>query len=61
MDRSEKPSPTYLRFCTAHDPAARIAAHVDLAFECLAREEARAQREAVLRDAVSAARGKVAA
>lgn len=41
MDRSE----TYLRFCTAHDPAGRIAAHVELALECRLRECARVAEE----------------
>jgi hypothetical protein len=55
------PSPTYLRYLTAHDPAARIAAHVTAASACHRRERARRVDEARMRAAVSAAAFRVAA
>ena len=61
MNGTANHSATYLRFCTSNDPAGRIAAHVDLAYECLVREEARRLAELRLREAVSDARGKIAA
>lgn len=53
---SSQVTPTYLRYLTAHDPAARIAAHVTAASACHRSERARRESERQMRVAVETAR-----